>query len=318
MSPFPLSRREVISAGSAAAAAFAVTRSLPAWAQAPRALAPITKPIPSTGERLPVIGLGTNAYSANGAEQMAPLREVLEHMPKVGGTLIDTARVYGRSEAVIGELLEALGNRAQMFIATKTPMFGDFSNPQAVLDVSFDALRVKTIDLIQIHMMAGLRQLMPVFESNKAAKRVRYIGISTSEDSQYDAIMAAMQQYPLDFIQVDYSLGNRNAAERVLALAQERRMGVLVNVPFGGRGRGAASMFGRVAGKPLPDWAAEIDATSWAQVFLKYVVSHPAVTAAIPGTTQRKNMEDNQGAGRGRLPDAAMRRRIEQFWDSLA
>jgi aryl-alcohol dehydrogenase-like predicted oxidoreductase len=318
MSRFPLSRRAILKAGSAAAAAFATTRSVPAWAQAPRALAPITKPIPSSGERLPVIGLGTNAYSANSAEQMAPLREVLEHMPKLGGTLIDTARVYGRSEAVIGELLEGLGTRAQMFIATKTPMFGDFSNPQAVLDASFTALRVKTIDLIQIHMMAGLAQLMPVFESNKASKRVRYIGISTSEDSQYDAIMAAMRQYPLDFIQVDYSLGNRNAAERVLALAQERRMGVLVNVPFGGRGRGAASMFGRVSGRPLPDWAAEIDATSWAQVFLKYVVSHPAVTAAIPGTTQRKNMEDNQGAGRGRLPDAAMRRRIEQFWDSLA
>ena len=318
MSPFPLSRREVITAGSAAAAAFAVSRSLPAWAQAPGALAAITKPIPSTGERLPVIGLGTNAYSANSAEQMAPLREVLEHMPKAGGTLIDTARVYGRSEAVIGELLEGLGTREQMFIATKTPMFGDFSNPQAVLDVSFAALRVQTIDLIQIHMMAGLAQLMPVFESNKAAKRVRYIGISTSEDGQYDAIMAAMRQYPLDFIQVDYSLGNRNAAERVLALAQERRMGVLVNVPFGGRGRGAASMFGKVKGVALPDWAKEIDAASWAQVFLKYVVSHPAVTAAIPGTTQRRNMEDNQGAGRGRLPDAAMRRRIEQFWDSLA
>ena len=118
MSPFPLSRREVITAGSAAAAAFAVTRSLPAWAQAPRALAPITKPIPSTGERLPVIGLGTNAYSANTAEQMAPLREVLEHMPKLGGTLIDTARVYGRSEAVIGDLLEALGNRAQRCLAS--------------------------------------------------------------------------------------------------------------------------------------------------------------------------------------------------------
>jgi len=316
MSPFPLSRREILKAASASAAAMSVG-AVPSWAQAPRALTPITKPIPSTGERLPVIGLGTNAYSASTPEQMAPLREVLEHMPKLGGTLIDTARVYGRSEAVIGELLEGLGNRAQVFIATKTPMFGDFSNPQAVLDVSFKALRVQTIDLMQIHMVAGLAQLMPVFESNKAAKRVRYIGISTSEDSQYDAIMAAMRQYPLDFIQVDYSLGNRNAAERVLALAQERRMGVLVNVPFGGRGRGAASMFGRVSGRPLPDWAAEFDAASWAQVFLKYVVSHPAVTAAIPGTTQRRNMEDNQGAGRGRLPDAAMRRRIEQYWDSL-
>jgi aryl-alcohol dehydrogenase-like predicted oxidoreductase len=321
MSPFPLSRRAILKAASTSAAAVSFGSLwggvVPSWAQAPRALTPITKPIPSTGERLPVIGLGTNAYGASTPEQMAPLREVLEHMPKLGGTIIDTARVYGRSEAVIGELLEGLGNRAQMFIATKTPMFGDFSNPQAVLDVSFKALRVQTIDLIQIHMMAGLAQLMPVFESNKAAKRVRYIGISTSEDSQYDAIMAAMRQYPLDFIQVDYSLGNRNAAERVLALAQERRMGVLVNVPFGGRGRGAASMFGRVSGRPLPDWAAEFDATSWAQVFLKYVVSHPAVTAAIPGTTQRRNMEDNQGAGRGRLPDAAMRQRIEQYWDAL-
>jgi diketogulonate reductase-like aldo/keto reductase len=317
MNPTPMSRRAFVTAGSAAAAALAIGRPAPSWAQAPRALAPITKPIPSTGERLPVIGLGTNAYSASTPEQMAPLREVLEHMPKVGGTIIDTARVYGRSEAVIGELVEALGNRKQMFIATKTPMFGDFSNPQAVLDVSFNALRVQTIDLIQIHMMAGLAQLMPVFESNKAAKRVRYIGISTSEDRQYDALMAAMRQYPLDFIQVDYSLGNRNASERVLALAQERKMAVLVNVPFGGRGQGAASMFGRVKGKALPDWAADIDATSWAQVFLKYVVSHPAVTAAIPGTTQRRNMEDNQGAGKGRLPDAAMRQRIEQYWDSL-
>jgi aryl-alcohol dehydrogenase-like predicted oxidoreductase len=313
----PLSRRAVLKAGSATAAAFALGRPVTSWAQAPRALAPITKPIPSSGEQLPVIGLGTNAYSANSPEQMAPLREVLEHMPKAGGTLIDTARVYGRSEAVIGELVESLGNRTQVFLATKTPIFGDFSNPEAVLDVSFRALRVPTIDLIQIHNMAGLTQMMPVFDKAKAAKRVRYIGMSTSEDSQYDGMMTAMRTYPLDFIQVDYSLGNRNAAERVLALAQERKMAVLVNMPFGGRGQGAASMFGKVKGRPLPDWAAEIDATTWAQVFLKYVVSHPAVNAAIPGTTQRRNMEDNQGAGRGRLPDAAMRRRIEQHWDSL-
>src|SRR5688572_11992523 len=194
MNRFPISRRAFMTAGSAVAASLAVGRPAAAWAQAPRALAPITKPIPSTGERLPVIGLGTNAYSASTPEQMAPLREVLEHMPMVGGTLIDTARVYGRSEAVIGELVEALGNRAQLFIATKTQMFGDFSNPQAVLDVSFKALRVQTIDLIQIHMMAGLAQMMPVFESNKAAKRERYIGMSTSEDSQYDGAMAAMRQ----------------------------------------------------------------------------------------------------------------------------
>jgi diketogulonate reductase-like aldo/keto reductase len=316
MSLHRMSRRAAVKTGAAAAAGVVFGRSLVA-AQNAQSLRPITKPIPSTGEQLPVIGLGTNAYSANTAEQMVPLREVLDRMPQVGGKLVDTARVYGRSEAVIGEIVQGLGNRKQLFIATKTPMFGDFSNPQAAFDVSFQSLRTDVIDLMQIHMMAGLVELMPVFEKAKKAGRIRYTGISTSEDNQYDALTAAMKTYPIDFIQVDYSLGNRNAAERVLGLAQERKMAVLINVPFGGRGRGAAAMFSRVSGKPLPDWAAEFDATSWAQVFLKYVVSHPAVTVAIPGTTQRRNMEDNQGAGRGRLPDAAMRRRIEQHWDSL-
>jgi aryl-alcohol dehydrogenase-like predicted oxidoreductase len=313
-----LSRRRVITTAAAAAVGMTLGRALPAAGQGAPARPLITKPIPSTGERLPVIGLGTNAYSATTPEQMAPLREVLERMPQLGGTLIDTARVYGRSEAVIGEIVEGLGNRKSLFLATKTPMFGDVSNADAVLDVSFKALRTDVIDLLQIHMLAGLTQLMPAFEKAKAAKRLRYIGISTSEDSQYDGLTAAMRTYPLDFIQVDYSLANRNAAERILGLAQERRMGVLVNVPFGGRGRGAAAMFGKVQGRAVPEWAADFDAATWAQVFLKYVVSHPAVTAAIPGTTQRRNLEDNQGAGRGRLPDAAMRRRIEQYWDALA
>lgn len=314
----PMSRRSAMTKATAAAVGVALTRALPAAGQGAQVRPLITKPIPSTGERLPVIGLGTNAYSATTPEQMAPLREVLERMPQLGGTLIDTARVYGRSEAVIGEIVEGLGNRKGLFLATKTPMFGDVSNPDAVIDVSFKALRTDVIDLLQIHMLAGLTELMPAFEKAKAAKRVRYIGISTSEDSQYDGLTSAMRRYPLDFIQVDYSLANRNAAERVLGLAQERRMGVLVNVPFGGRGRGAAAMFSKVRDRAVPDWAGEFDAATWAQVFLKYVVSHPAVTAAIPGTTQRRNLEDNQGAGRGRLPDAAMRRRIEQYWDALS
>jgi len=317
MSLHSFSRRDAVKTGAAAAVGLALGRTLPLGAQAGQTLKPITKPIPSTGEQLPVIGLGTNAYSATTPEQMAPLREVLERMPQIGGKLIDTARVYGRSEAVIGELVEGLGNRDSFFIATKTPIGGDFSNPEAVFEVSFKALRTTRLDLIQIHNMAGLAAMMPLFEKAKAAKRVRYIGMSTSEDGQYDAMMAAMKTYPLDFIQVDYSLANRNAAEAILNLAQERKIAVLVNTPFGGRGRGAAGTFARVSGRPLPDFAAEFDATTWAQVFLKYIVSHPAVTAAIPGTTQRRNLEDNQGAGRGRLPDAAMRRRIEQYWDTL-
>ena len=310
------SRRAVVKAGTAAAVGLAFGRSLSA-AQGPQNLTPVTKPVPSSGERLPVIGLGTNAYSARTPEEMAPLREVLGRMPQIGGTVVDTARVYGRAEAVIGELVQGLGNRKALFIATKTPMGGDFSNPQAVIDVSFTALRTDIIDLMQIHMMAGLTALMPAFLKAKEAGRIRYIGISTSSDNQYGALMEAMRTYPLDFVQVDYSIDNRNATESVLPLALERKIGVLINVPFGGRGQGAASTFGRVKGRALPDWAAEFDATTWAQVFLKYIVSHPAVTVAIPGTTQVRNLEDNQGAGRGRLPDAAMRRRIEEYWDSL-
>jgi diketogulonate reductase-like aldo/keto reductase len=167
-------------------------------------------------------------------------------------------------------------------------------------------------------MFAGTDAMMPAFEKAKAAKRIRYIGISTSSDGQYQQLIAAMKQYPLDFVQVDYSIENRNAAESVLAAALERKVGVLINVPFGGRGRGAAGTFAKVKGRELPAFAKEFDAATWAQFFLKYIVSHPAVTATIPGTTQRRNVEDNQGAGRGRLPDAAMRVQMEKYWDSLA
>jgi aryl-alcohol dehydrogenase-like predicted oxidoreductase len=309
-----VSRRVAMQTGAAAAIGLALG---PRSAAAQSNLPLITKAIPSSGERLPVIGLGTNAYSVNTPEAMAPLREVIQRMGEMGGTVIDTARAYGRSEAVIGEILAGLGNRKQFFIATKTPVGGDFSNPQAVLDVSFNALKVDVIDLMQIHLMAGLEQLMPAFEKAKAAKRIRYIGISISSDNHYPQLTAAMKTYPLDFIQVDYSIENRNAAEGVLAFALERKVGVLINVPFGGRGRGAAGTFAKVKGRELPPFAKEFDAATWAQFFLKYIVSHPAVTATIPGTTQRRNVEDNQGAGRGRLPDAAMRVQMEKYWDSL-
>ncbi len=184
-----LSRRAVLKAGAAGAVGAAFGRALPLSAQSSQGLPPITKPIPSTGEQLPVIGLGTNAYSANTPEQMAPLRDVLQRMPQVGGKLIDTARVYGRAESVIGELVQGLGNRKEFFIATKTPIGGDFSNPQAVVDASFTALRTDVIDLMQIHQMAGVAELMPVFGKMKAAGRIRYIGMSTSSDNQYGALM---------------------------------------------------------------------------------------------------------------------------------
>lgn len=315
MSLHPISRRDAIKAGVVASLAWG--RSMSALAEEKQTLPAITKAIPSTGEKLPVIGLGTNAFGVKTDEEKIPLREVLEQMPQAGGKVIDTAQAYGRSEVVIGELLEGLGNRDKFFIATKTPINGDYSNPQAVIDTSFNALKLDKIDLLQIHQLGGLEQMIPAFEKAKAAGRVRYIGMSTSSDDQYDRTIAAMKTYPLDFIQVDYSIENRNAAQAVLPLALERKIAVLINVPFGGR-KQAATTFAKVANRELPEWAADFDAKTWAQFFLKYVVSHPAVTAAIPGSTKMKHMLDNQGAGRGRLPDEATRRRMEQYWESLS
>jgi aryl-alcohol dehydrogenase-like predicted oxidoreductase len=310
-----LTRREYLKLNLAAGAALAVN---PAWALArdDQPLPLITKPIPSTGERIPVIGLGTNQYSVDTPEEYAQLQEVLEAMADRGGTVIDTARVYGRAEEVIGKLLRRMGNRDRWFISTKTPIRGDLAAADVELQTSFDQLGVEVVDLMLIHNMHGLEALMPAFIRWKESGRVRYIGMSTSTDTQYADQMAAMQRYPLDFIQVDYSIANRNAADEIIPLAQERGMAVMVNVPFGGR-RGAAETFARVSGRELPGWAAEFDAHSWAQVFLKFVVSHPAVTVAIPGTIRARHVIDNQGAGRGRLPDADMRREIERFWDSL-
>ncbi len=318
-----MSRRDALKSGALAAAGMALAPLVPgttlarlASAARPR-LELITKPIPSTGERIPVIGLGTNQYSVETAEEMAELQAVLEAMADLGGSVVDTARVYGRAEVVIGELLERMGNRDDFFIATKTPIRGELQDPDVEIQTSFDQLGVDTLDLMLIHNMHGLDELMPAFIRWKDEGRIRYIGMSTSTDSQYAAQMEAMRRFPLDFIQVDYSIANRNAADEILPLAGELGIAVLVNVPFGGRGDGAASTFGRVADHELPGWAAEIDAESWAQVFLKYVVSHPAVTAAIPGTTQVRHLVDNQGAGRGRLPDPALRAEIERFWDEL-
>ena len=313
---FSLSRRQIIRGAAGTFAALALGPFIPAAAKSASQLAPITKPIPSTGERLPVIGLGTNQYRVESPEDMARFQEVLEKMVALGGSVVDTARVYGRAEVVIGELMQRIGQRDRFFIATKTPIAGKLRSPEIELQTSFDQLRVNVIDLMLIHNLHGLDQLMPAFIRAKKDGRIRYIGMSTSEEIQYAAQMEAMRRYPLDFIQVNYSIANRNAADAILPLAQERKMAVMVNVPFGGVGN-TGSTFGRVKGRALPDWAAEIDAESWAQVFLKYVVSHPAVTVAIPGTTQVPHLVDNQGAGRGRLPDAAMRREIERYWDAL-
>jgi aryl-alcohol dehydrogenase-like predicted oxidoreductase len=276
----------------------------------------IKKPIPSSKEMVPVVGLGTNNFDVGEPADLAARKEVLQGMPGLGGSVVDTAPLYGRSEAVIGNLVAELGNRDRLFFATKVmSRDSDGADGKASIEESFRRLRTERIDLMQVHNLAGVEQLIPVLQALKQAKRIRYFGITTSNPAQHPQMMELMKRFPLDFIQVDYSIDNREVANSVLPLALERHVGVLINSPLGGR-RGAASVFSRVANRPLPDWAAAIDAQSWAQVFLKYVVSHPAVTCALSGTTQLKHLDDNLRGARGRLPDAAMRVRMEKYWDS--
>lgn len=274
----------------------------------------ITKAIPSTGEELPVIGLGTNAYGVTEDVEIAARREVLKDMALLGGKVIDTARAYGESEAVIGRLLAELGNRDRYFLATKTPIRAAVQPGDGELEEALRRLRTGRIDLMQIHNFHELDALFPRLREWKQAGKVRYIGVSTSTDDQYPQMLEAIRKLPLDFIQVDYSVENRGSEERILPAAKDKGLAVLGNVPLGGR-RG--SILPKVANRLLPDWAAEIDATSWAQVLLKYNVSHPAITAVIPGTTKLAHLRDNQRAGRGRLPDAALRKKIEAYWDAL-
>lgn len=316
MSDHTIRRRGFIKAALAGSTALAAGKLLPALADEHGASRLITRAVPSTGEQLPVIGLGTNAYSVQTAEEMAPLREVLRDMSRLGGTVIDTAHAYGRSEEVIGELLEGLGNRDEYFLATKTPIRGEIADVNVAIQTCLGRLRVSQLDLLQVHNLHEMDRQVPYFVAAKEQGLTRYIGASVSSPGQYEGFIDAMRRHPFDFVQVNYSIDDRGAAERILPLAEERGLAVLINMPFGGR-RGAASTFARVADRPLPDWAADMDAESWAQVFLKYVVSHPAVTAAIPGTTRVRHLLDNQAAGRGRLPDAALRREIERYWDAL-
>jgi aryl-alcohol dehydrogenase-like predicted oxidoreductase len=274
----------------------------------------MTKAVPSTGERLAAVGLGTNNYSPTTPEERAARREVVAALTAAGAQVIDTAPAYRQSEEVIGELLADIGNRKQAFVATKvTAPEGDLAKGIAMIEESMRRLRTDTLDLLQIHSLNGVDVLFPHLNELKGKGRVRYIGITTSSGSQHARMVELINSQPLDFVQVDYSLANRAAAEAVLPAAQAKRVGVLVNLPFGGRRDG--NLFSRVAGKELPGWAAEIGAKSWSQFFLKYVVSHPAVTVAIPGMTRIAHLEDNLDAIRGRMPDAAMRARMEKFWD---
>jgi len=296
-------RRSLIAGVVAAGVSSLLGRTLRAAESAATSLPLITRPIPSSGESLPAIGIGTDSFSESARDA---IQAELGRMAELGGTVIDTAAAYGDSEALIGDALADLGTRARMFLATKLVADGGAES----FTRSLERLKTDHVDLLQVHNLNGVATLLPTLLLWKKEKKIRYIGVTTSRVRQHAELIATMRAYPLDFIQVDYSIANREAAATLLPLAAERRIAVLVNLPFG-----RSSLFRDAAGRPLPPWAGDIDVKSWAQYFLKYVISHPAVTCAIPGSTQVSHLIDNQDAGRGRLPDESLRRRMEEYWD---
>jgi len=272
----------------------------------------IHKAIPSSGEEIPIVGLGTNRYGVGSSDAArAPLRAALNRFRELGGTVVDTAPSYRTSESVLGDLIADLGIRDELFVATKS----DQSGGDAVagqMQESLDKLKTNSFDLMQVHNLRGWQEAFPVMREWKAEGRIRYIGITTSNARQYADLEKIMQQEDLDFVQLNYSLEQREAAKRLLPLAADRGMAVMINRAFGG-GR----IFDAVADRPVPDWAREFDCSSWAQLLLKYALSHPAATVVIPGMTKTKHVEDNMMAARGRLPNEEERRQMEAFYDAL-
>jgi aryl-alcohol dehydrogenase-like predicted oxidoreductase len=297
-----LTRRELLELGLAAVATGAAARR--AFTQ-PSTL--VTKRIPATGERVPVIGLGTRNYRAGGdPAELAPYRETLKAFLDAGGTVIDSAPSYGNSESILGTLLAELGARDKIFLATKVDREGKQAGI-ARMNASLANLKVPKVDLMQVHNLNDTATQLATLREWKDAGKTRLIGVTTSSDRQYPELEQIMGREKLDFIQVDYALDARDADARLLPLAADKGIAVLINLPFG-RGR----LFQALGTKPLPDYAKEIACTTWAQFALKYVVSHPAVTAAIPGMTKAHHAVDNMAAARGAMPDAAMRKRMEQ------
>jgi diketogulonate reductase-like aldo/keto reductase len=273
----------------------------------------LTRAILSSGEKLPVIGLGTwSVFDVNLTPQnRTQLSDVLSLFVKHGGKVVDSSPMYGRAEGVIGELAAQLHLRDSLFIATKVWTAGKEAGI-TMMERSMGRFRTKRIDLMQVHNLVDVETQMSSLREWKAKGRIRYTGITHSQARGFYDVEKNMRSQKPDFVQINYSIMEPEAAQRILPLAQELRMAVIINRPFGGGG-----LFGRIAGKSLPPWAAEIDCRSWAQFFLKWILAHPAVTCVIPATNNPQHMEDNMAAGIGRLPDAKMRQRMIAFVSTL-
>ena len=306
---YQMSRRDFLGSVTAALAA--------TWLVPPRLWAVnralIRKPIPASGELVPAIGMGTSlTFDAGSSEdELAALAEVLRAFFENGGSLIDSSPMYGSAEQVIGRLLDRVGFRDQLFAATKVWTDGRQAGVMQMED-SMHKWGLSRFDLMQIHNLRDWQIHLTTLKQWQTQGKIRYTGITTSHGRDHLELAAILRSESLDFVQFSYNIENRDAERELLPLAADRGMAVLVNRPYQRGG-----LFRKVKGKPLPDWAAEFDCTSWGQFFLKYIVAHPAVTCVIPATTKVGHMQDNMAAGFGRLPDAAMRKRMVQHYQKL-
>jgi aryl-alcohol dehydrogenase-like predicted oxidoreductase len=304
------SRRRLLQGGLAVAAGLLLDGVPSAFGQADAAMA--TRPIPHSGERIPVIGLGTaNEFQMRpGADARANLKKVVDDLLAQGCKLIDTASSYGSAESVLGDLLSDQ-DRSKVFLATKIEN-GSKQVGSVEFRRSLQRLRYQRVDLLQLHNVRDRRQDLSPFRDWKAQGLCRYVGITTTFKNDYDAAEAVLRGEKPDFFQVDYSLADRDAEKRLLPAARDAGAAVLTALPFG-----RSSVFSAVRGKSVPEWARDFDATTWPQFFLKFLLGHEAVTAVIPGTTNPAHLADNISAGRGRFPDARQRQAMIEFFQAL-
>lgn len=304
-----ITRRTAISLAAATSAA-TLLPSLPAWAQT----APISRKIPSSGELLPVIGIGTAIIFDfdNDKAKLDERAEVIKTLVAGGGKLIDTAPSYGKAEDRLGDLFAITGLRDKIFLATKVRVAGR-EDTIAEMKRSFEKMRVSKVELMQLHNVRNPNQDLALLREWKSQGLCKYIGLTSSFDRDYAAVEATLKREKPDFFQIDYSMVDRNSEERLIPAAADAGCAILTNLPFG-RGK----FFQKTAGKPLPDWAVkEIGVTSWAQYGLKWLLGNPAINAVIPGTDKPQYMVDNLKAGIGNMPDAAMRKRMAEHFEGL-
>ena len=307
--PGEISRRHAAKLMGGTAAGLVLPIGASSKSAAAESSAMLTRAIPSSGEKLPVIGLGTwqTFDVGTSAAERAPLEEVLSLLVKAGAKVVDSSPMYGRSEEVIGDLAAKLQLRDKLFLATKVWTRGREAGIES-MERSFTRFKTKRIDLMQVHNLVDVSTHLQTMREWKAQGRFGYIGVTHYNESAFPELENVLRSEKLDFVQINYSLGEREADRRILPLARERGIAVIINRPFGG-----GDLFRRVRSKPLPEWATEFDCHSWAQFLLKWIIAHPAVTCAIPATNSPEHWRDDLGAGAGRLPDEKMRQRMADY-----